>query len=101
MNEIVVKIGEKELKIKQNFRALMLFEDLAKKKISEIQESVGDIMLLFYCTVKANNKDLNINYDEFIDLIDDNAESFEIYTNYLKTQVNEVENTDKKKIKKK
>lgn len=94
MKEIKIKIGEKEYKIRQSFRALLLFEELSGKDVSDIKDSVTDILKLFYCILKANNKDtFNYTFDEFIDLIDENYESVDVFSKFL----TELNNEPKKK----
>lgn len=84
MKETKIKIGENEYKIKQSFRALLLFEELSGKDVSDIKDSVSDILKLFYCILKANNKDIfNYTFDEFIDLIDENYESVDLFSKFL------------------
>ncbi len=57
MEKITIKIENKDLIIKQSFRALMLFEEMTSKTVNEMNESVADILKLFYCILKANNLD--------------------------------------------
>lgn len=104
MEQVKIKIEDKEFIIKQNFRGLMLFETMAGK--TEPNDTVNDAMLLFYCFLRGANKDtFNYTYDEFIDIIDNDNSIFENFTTYLNNlnktvnQPNE-EKKQKKTIKK-
>lgn len=87
MNEITIKIGGVDYKIKQSFRSLMLFENLTGKPVGEAVDSVNTIMMMFYCIIKANNKNFEFDFEQFVDLIDDNSESIEVFTEFLQNQV--------------
>lgn len=87
MEKITIKIENKDLIIKQSFRALMLFEEMTSKTVNEMNESVADILKLFYCILKANNLDtFNWNFEQFIDIIDEQPEVFTSFTDYLQEQ---------------
>lgn len=88
-----------EYNIKQSFRALMMFEELAGKEASKANDSVTDLLKMFYCILKASNSNsFTYTFDKFIDLIDTNLLAVSEFTNYL-TSGNVVEPT-KKKIRK-
>jgi hypothetical protein len=97
MDGIIIKIGEKNLKIKKSYRGLMLFEKVTGKGIFKMNESATDVITLFYCLVKANNKDFDMNLDDFIDFMDDNEESIEVFMNYLKSLNEDGEKTEDEK----
>lgn len=100
MKEIVIKINGVEYKVKQSFRSLMIFEELAKKKINDADDSITDIMRLFYAILKGCNKTFTFTFDEYIDLMDDNQESLEMFVNYLQEQATGVVKEEPKKKKK-
>lgn len=84
MEETIIKINEVEYKIKKSTRALLLFEELTGKSVYEVSENLTNLTKLFYCYVKACNRDIfKFTLDEFIDLIDDSADSIEIFNKYL------------------
>lgn len=84
--------------LKQTFRAIMYFEELTKKSVSNADENVTDLITMFYCLLKAANKDsFKYTLDEFIELLDDNQEQIEVFNNYLLAQA---QPQDKKKQKK-
>ena len=102
MKEIKIKINNQEFIIKQTFRALMLFEEISGRNSNEIKENINDLMLLFYCILKGANKlTFQYSFDEFIDLLDDNQESIEVFNEYLQELQKEVpKQSNKKKVKK-
>lgn len=101
MEQLTIYINQELFIIKQSFRALLMFEELSKKNISQMNESIADVLLLFYCMLKAGNKDLfKYSYDEFIDVVDANPDTLTVFTKYLESQAPE-EVTTKKKVAKK
>lgn len=83
MNEITVKFGGKEFILKKTMSAMLVYEQLTGKKISELTDSITDLMTLFYCILKAKNKEFTYSFEEFIDLVDESLDQFEVFANYL------------------
>jgi hypothetical protein len=99
MEKITIKIENKDFTIKQSFRALMLFEEMTDKTINEMNESVADILKLFYCILKANNVDtFNWSFEQFLDIVDEQPEVFTHFTDYLQEQVKGEKPVAQKKI---
>lgn len=99
MEKIKITINEQEYIIKQSFRALMLFEEMTNKTVNQMNESVADILKLFYCILKGNNLEVwKFTFDEFLNLIDEQPEVFTQFTEYLQEQAKAVEPTVQKKI---
>lgn len=87
MNTIKIKIGDIEYTIKQSFRALMTFEKLTGKSVQELNETIEDVTTLFYAVLQANNRQtFKYTFDEFIDLLDEQADIFTVFTDFLQEQ---------------
>lgn len=101
MDNIKIKIDNKEFTIRQSFRALMLFEEMTAKSVNNIGENVSDLLKLFYCILKANNQNnFEYTFDSFIDVMDEQPEAFQIFTNYLEEQAKDLPKEPQKKSKK-
>jgi len=99
--QITIQIGKEQFIIKQTFRSLMLFEEKTARNVDSINETISDILILFWCILKGANKlTFNYSFDEFIDLVDSNQDSLQVFTDYLKDQAKD-QPTDKKKVTKK
>lgn len=86
MNQITIKILGINYIIKQGFGSLMLFEEMTGKNVFELNESITDMTKLFYCYLKARNKDTFLfSFDEFVNILDDNQEIFTEFYGYLKS----------------
>lgn len=68
-----IKINDQEWNLKQNnFRTLLLFEEMSGKQVSDMDNSVKDSLLFFYCLLKGSNyKTWNYSFDDFVDDIID------------------------------
>lgn len=97
MNEIYITISGTKYKIKQSFRALMLFEKMTSKTIGQMSDSLSDIFTLFYCILKVNNKQSFLySYEEFIELIDEQPEALSEFSTYLQEQSRTITEEEKK-----
>lgn len=98
VESITIKIKEQDYIVKKSFRALMLFEEKSGRGIEQMKETVNDLLLLFWCMLKANNKEtFKYSFDEFIDVCDESPESIEVFNTYLLQQAQVSTDTDSEK----
>lgn len=74
------KIGDKDYPIKMSLRAMIEFEQLSGHSISQV-ETLQDITIIFYCTVKAGGS--NLTYEQFMDMIDDKPEALKAFSDIM------------------
>lgn len=63
-----VNINGKDYQIKQTIRSLFLWEQIAGRPFE--MKTTLDNYLYYYCLVLANNKDCDLEWDAFLDSID-------------------------------
>lgn len=63
-----VNINGKDYQIKQTVRALFLWEQISGRSF-EIRNTL-DNYLYYYCLILANNKDCELDWDGFLDAVD-------------------------------
>jgi hypothetical protein len=98
--ETKITIKGEEFLLKNTTRALLKFEEITEKSVAELNENITDTMALFYCMLYgANRNTFKYTYDEFIDLVDDDQSSLDMFSNFLLSQAKEGMN--KKKVMKK
>lgn len=73
----IIKIGDKDYRIKMTIRSLINYEKITGHSVSQI-DTLEDMIAFFYCVFKAGGND--ISYEAFIDLIDDKPESLTDFT---------------------
>ena len=76
MRKIIIKGNE--YKIKQTLRSLFIFEQITNRPFKI--ETLLDNYVYFYSVILANNKDNVIEWDEFIDEIDENPSLLNEFT---------------------
>ena len=65
-----IQIKDKELELKYSFRAMMVFEEITKQSFN--LSGMKDLIIYFYSTIIASDKDLDIDFDWFMDWLDSN-----------------------------
>ena len=74
-----------ELKLKWTNRSILIFEHIANKTFS--LSSTYDILLFYYCVIISNNKDIQLTFDEFIDMTDEDDEYLSYLYDWLKKDI--------------
>lgn len=70
-----ITIKDKEYKIKYSIRALFIFEQITGKPFKI--ETLLDNYIFFYSMILANNKDEVLDWNDFLDALDDNPNLLE------------------------
>ena len=65
---MTITINNIEYKLKYTIRAIFIFEQIAKKPF-EVTTTL-DNYLFFYCMILANNPDTALDWDDFLDAVD-------------------------------
>ena len=74
-----------ELKLKWTNRSILIFEHIANKTFS--LSSTYDILLFYYCVIISNNKDIQLTFDEFIDMTDEDDEILSYLSEWLNKEI--------------
>jgi hypothetical protein len=83
LNEIKIKIADQEYLIKKSNRALMEFERVTGKSVFNLDDSYTSLITMFYCILKVNNQHFSYTLDKFIDLLDNNQDSIDVFNEFL------------------
>ncbi|PIK16934.1 hypothetical protein CTI16_12110 [Prevotella intermedia] len=73
-----INIKNKEYKVKQTLRALFIFEQITGRPF-EIKTML-DNYIFFYSVILANNPDNILDWDDFIDALDENPNLLNDFT---------------------
>ena len=65
-----ININGKDYKVKYSIRALFIFEQITGKAFK--LETMLDSYIFYYSMILANNKDQVLQWDEFLDALDEN-----------------------------
>lgn len=77
-----ITIKDTEVTLKQTFRTSMLYENITKESFGT-NLSTSNFILYFYCNILGSDQSLVLDFDEFIDILDDNPSWLEEYTKWL------------------
>lgn len=84
MEEIHIEILGKNYKLKQNFRALLLYEEMTGQNAFKAGDNIKNHLQMFYCLLKGANRDsFTYEFDEFVDVLDEHQEIFPNFEKYL------------------
>lgn len=91
---MTITINEKEIELKQTIRSLLMYENI--KNESYVPKSLNDILLYIYCVVVASSKDYTLDYDQFIDWVDEHPDELSQIVQFIQ-QTEQNQNDFKKK----
>lgn len=101
---MIVKIKDKDIELKFSFRSLMIYENITKKSFNP--ESTSDILIFMFCVLISSDKDLNLDFGEFLDYVDNNPYIIVDFSEWFTGQMNNAntispdeDEDDKKKLK--
>ena len=80
-----ITIKDKEYKLKYTLRALFIFEQATGKAFK--METLTDQYLLFYCILAANNENMVLTFEDFIDALDEDPTIMIEFLKYLKFEL--------------
>lgn len=85
----------KELNKRWTNRAIMIFEAIKEEAFS--MNNITDQYVFFYSVLLANNTDLQLTFDEFIDELDNDPEAFNEFIIWLNKELEMKSQFGKKK----
>lgn len=80
MLEKKIRVNKEEYKLRWRLRGLLLFENAAGGR--ELGQYAGSITL-FWCMLKANNENFNLDFEEFIDALDEQPFLLDEWDNFF------------------
>lgn len=104
---MILKIKDREVKLRYSFRSLLLYENIQNKSFTP--STTTDVLVFMYCVIMGSEKDLNFTFDEFLDMIDENQNLVIEFSQWLTGEINKQnmlsnsegeDEEDKKKLKK-
>lgn len=78
---MTIIINEKEITLKYTFRAMMIYEKITDESFSF--NGLSELIILFYSTLLASDKDCTMTFEEFIDWCDENPTEINNFTEWV------------------
>lgn len=80
-----ITIKEKQYKVKYTLRALFIYEQITGKIFK--LESITDEYVFFYCLLAANNPEIELSFNDFIDAMDENVNLIIQFSDFMKAEL--------------
>lgn len=97
-----ITIKDTEIEIKYTIRALFIYEQLSDKTFNP--QTLTELFLFFYALILANKTDIQLTFNELIELCDNDCSLFPLFQNWLNEEFskqNQFTDKSKKKVTKK
>lgn len=95
---MTIQIKDNTIELKQTLRSMIIFEKITERTFNII--NISDVVIYFYSVVMASSLNSNITFDEFVDWLDNNPESFTEFNEWLTTEAEKNNKLTGKKKKK-
>ena len=76
-----VTIHNREINLRYSFRAMMIYEKITGTSFNP--KGITEIMIYFYSTILASDKDISLTFEEFMNWVDENPTVFNEYSVWL------------------
>lgn len=94
-----IQIKNTEVELKNKMRSLLIYEQIANKPFNPT--TVTDMILYFYSVILACKPDIDLTFNELMDIIDENPSVYEQFNEWLlnESKKNSIFNDNSKKKK--
>lgn len=76
-----ITIKDKEIELKYSIRALIMFENVAENAYTGA--SITQVLTLMYCIILTSAKDYTLDWNEYLDWIDENPNIMTDFATWL------------------
>ena len=78
---MVIDFNGKQYTLKYSFRALMIYENITQKSFNP--KGISDVMIVFYAVLVASAKDTTLDFDKFLDWLDEHPTAINEFSEWL------------------
>lgn len=71
----------KEITLKCGLKAMLMYENVTGG--SSTPSNLTDVITFFYCIVVASSKDYSIQFEDFVDWVDENPDTMEEFSKWM------------------
>lgn len=82
---MVLNIKGKDVTLRYSFRAFFIFENIVGRSFQP--NTTTDILCFFYSVIMASDKNLDFQFDEFLDMVDENPELIVKFSEFISKEV--------------
>lgn len=81
-----ININGNDVELKYSFRAMMIYEKIAGGTFEP--KGITELMIYFYSTIIASDKNIQLDFDGFMDWIDENPKVIQDFAKWLTEVLN-------------
>ena len=81
-----IKIDNREIELKYSFRSLIIYENIQNKTFAP--QTMTDVLVFFFCTILGSDRDVQLSFDDFLDMIDVNPQLVSDFSEWLTNELN-------------
>lgn len=81
-----IQINDREIELKYSFRALIIYENIQNKTFAP--QTMTDVLVFFFCTIVGSDRDVQLSFDDFLDMIDQNPNLVVEFSEWLTNELN-------------
>ncbi len=76
-----INIKGKQIELKNKLRSLMIYEQITEKVFNPV--TVTDMILYFYCVVLANEPSIDLDFNSFMEILEDEPDLFVRFNEWI------------------
>ena len=80
---MTIEINHNKIELKQTLKSMLIFEKITERNFDI--KTISDVIIYFYSCVIASKKDIDLTFDDFIEWLDNNQNSFADFNEWLLT----------------
>lgn len=81
-----IKINDRDIELKYSFRSLIIFENIQNKTFAP--QTMTDVLVFFFCVILGSDRDVQLSFDDFLDMIDEHPELVSEFSEWLTNEMN-------------
>lgn len=83
---MIINVKGKDVTLKYSFRAMLMYENIKNESFSP--KTLTDVLIFMLCVIVSSDKSIQLNFDDLLDMIDENPSIVEEFSNWLTNEVN-------------
>lgn len=83
---MIINVKGKDVTLKYSFRAMLMYENIKNESFSP--KTLTDVLIFMLCVIVSSDKSIQFNFDDLLDMIDENPSLVEEFSEWLTNEVN-------------
>lgn len=83
---MIINVKGKEVTLKYGFRSMLMYENI--KNESFTPKTLTDVLIFMFCVIISSGKNVQLTFEELIDMVDERPSLVEEFSEWLTNEVN-------------